>query len=560
LLCVLFFPMKSPATASIGCCLALGFVLTGCTVYELPPQSGPVPVIEAPQPVAEEAVPAPVFVGSPRPEVVNVSPPADIEGGDDDQIVIRVESDFEAPLRQYGRWERVGSFGRCWIPGRVDAEWRPYCIGNWARTEAGWCWASDEPWGWATYHYGRWGWSGNVGWFWVPQTQWAPSWVSWHRGGGYVGWAPLGPDARFGADGSVQINVSAIPSRAFVVVEERRFMQPVRPSTVVVNSATVINNFVSITNIRVVNKTVINEGPRPELIERVSEQKVQVVPVHEFRRKQEAGVTEVSRRRGPSDATVRNNQLGQQAQRDADRRDQELAQKNQQDAARQNQALAEKAKRDAERRDQELAQKNQQDAARQKQALAEKAKRDAERRDQELAQKNQQDAARQNQALAEKAKRDAERRDQELAQKNQQDAARQNQALAEKAKRDAERRDQELAQKNQQDAARQKQALAEKTKRDADQHARESAQQNAAPINKERGQQAQQEAERHNSDSARQAQLETDRSAKEKALKAQQEADRKTKELAAKDAARRAKEAQENNKDGQQTQAEPAAR
>jgi hypothetical protein len=551
--------MKSPATASIGCCLAFGFGLTGCTVYELPPQPSPVSVIESPQPVVEEAAPAPVFVEPPRPEVVDVSPPADIEEGYDDQIVIRVESDFEAPLRQYGRWERVGSFGRCWIPGRVDTEWRPYCIGHWQRTEAGWCWASDEPWGWATYHYGRWGWSGDVGWFWVPQTQWAPAWVSWHRGGGYVGWAPLQPDARGRSDGSVQINVSAIPSRAFVVVEERRFLQPVRPSTVVVNSTTVINKFVNITNIRVVNKTVINEGPRPELIERASEQKVQIVPVHEFRRKQEAGVTEVSRRRVPLAAAVRNNPLGQ-PQRDADRRANELATKAQQDGVRQNQALAEKAKQDAKRRDQELAQKNQQDAVRQNQALAEKAKRDAERRDQALAQKAQQDANRQNQALAEKAKRDAERRDQALAQKNQQDAVRQNQALAEKAKRDAERRDQALAQKNQQDAVRQNQALAEKAKRDAEQRARESAQQNAAPLNKESGQQAQQKAEHHNSDSARQAQLETDRSAKEKALKVQQEADRKKQELAAKDAARRAKEAQENNKNGQQAQAEPAAR
>jgi hypothetical protein len=552
--------MKYPATTSIWCSLALGFGLTGCTVYEMPPQPTPVSVIESPQPVVEEAVPAPVFVEPPRPEVVDVSPPAAIEEGYDDQIVIRVESDFEAPLRQYGRWERVGSFGRCWIPGRVDTEWRPYCVGHWQRTEAGWYWASDEPWGWATYHYGRWGWSGGVGWFWVPQTQWAPAWVSWHRGGGYVGWAPLQPDARGGPDGSLQINVSAIPSRAFVVVEERRFLQPVRPSTVVVNSTTVINRFVNITNIRVVNKTVINEGPRPELIERASDQKVQVVPVREFRRKQEAGVIEVSRRRVPPAAAVRNSQLGQQPQRDTDRHANELATKAQQDVNRQKEALAEQAKRDAERRSQELAQKNQQDAVRQNQALAEKAKRDTERRDQELAQKNQQDAVRQNQALAEKAKRDAERRDQELAQKNQQDAVRQKQTLAEQAKRDAERRDQELAQKNQQDAVRQNQALAEKAKRDAEKRARASAQQNAAPPNKERGQQAQQEAERHNSDSARQAQLETDRSAKEKALKAQQEADRKKKELAAKDAARRAKEAQENNQNGQQTQAEPAAR
>src|ERR1043166_1756563 len=104
-------------------------------------------------------------------------------------VGIRSESDFYEPLSPYGRWEIVGSYGRCWIPGRVDSDWRPYSNGYWQRTDAGWYWASDEPWGWATYHYGRWDLSPSFGWYWVPQTQWAPAWVSWHQGGGYVGWA-----------------------------------------------------------------------------------------------------------------------------------------------------------------------------------------------------------------------------------------------------------------------------------------------------------------------------------------------------------------------------------
>ena len=58
---------------------------------------------------------------------------------------------------------------------------------------AGWAWASDESFGWAVYHYGRWGWSPAVGWMWVPGSIWAPAWVSWRYGGGYIGWAPLGP-------------------------------------------------------------------------------------------------------------------------------------------------------------------------------------------------------------------------------------------------------------------------------------------------------------------------------------------------------------------------------
>jgi hypothetical protein len=60
-------------------------------------------------------------------------------------FAIRSDNDFYEPLSLYGRWEVVGSYGRCWIPGRVDPEWRPYSNGYWQRTDAGWYWASDEP-------------------------------------------------------------------------------------------------------------------------------------------------------------------------------------------------------------------------------------------------------------------------------------------------------------------------------------------------------------------------------------------------------------------------------
>jgi hypothetical protein len=192
-------------------------------------------------------------------------------------VEIRAESDFYEPLTPYGRWEVVGSYGRCWIPGRVEADWRPYSEGYWQRTDAGWYWVSDEPWAWATYHYGRWDLSAQFGWYWVPQTQWAPAWVSWHSGGGYIGWAPLYPS-----------NVRVISPRAYVFVEERHFMEPVRRSTVVVN------------NITIINQTVINEGPATAAIEKASGRKVQAVAVRELRHKEEAPV--VARQRTPVSA------------------------------------------------------------------------------------------------------------------------------------------------------------------------------------------------------------------------------------------------------------------
>src|SRR6185436_3754691 len=197
-------------------------------------------------------------------------------------VAIRAESDFYEPLTPYGRWEVVGSHGRCWIPARVERDWRPYSNGYWQRTDAGWYWASDEPWGWATYHYGRWDFHGQFGWIWVPQTQWAPAWVAWREGAGYVGWAPLRPSVTIGVSVGAVNYEPAFASRAFVFVEHRRMLEPVRPKTVVVNNTTIINQTVNITNVKVVNKTVINEGPRPEVIERESGRKVQSVAAREF--------------------------------------------------------------------------------------------------------------------------------------------------------------------------------------------------------------------------------------------------------------------------------------
>jgi len=196
-------------------------------------------------------------------------------------VAIHTESDFYEPLTPLGEWVVVESYGRCWRPSRIEADWRPYCNGSWQRTEDGWYWVSDEPWGWATYHYGRWDMNAKFGWFWVPQTVWAPSWVSWHEGGGYIGWAPLSPSGR--------VDVEVISPRAFVFVEERRFLEPIRPTTVVVNNTTIIN------------KTVINKGPQTEVIEKVTGHKIQPVQVRELRQKDEAAV--VSRQRSTAPAS-----------------------------------------------------------------------------------------------------------------------------------------------------------------------------------------------------------------------------------------------------------------
>ena len=147
-------------------------------------------------------------------------------------------------------------------------------------TDSGWYWVSDEPWAWATYHYGRWDYDSYYGWVWVPDTEWGPSWVEWREGDEYVGWAPLPPGARYGPDGYVFAREHPIHDNFFVFVQIGHFAEPCHRRTVIVNNTTIINKTVNITKITRVNNVVINNGPRVENIQRVSSRKLTEPPPH----------------------------------------------------------------------------------------------------------------------------------------------------------------------------------------------------------------------------------------------------------------------------------------
>jgi hypothetical protein len=104
---------------------------------------------------------------------------------------------FYQELSPYGEWSPHIEFGYIWQPYEVGPEWKPYTGGRWEWSDQGWIWISYEPWGWATYHYGRWVYDDYQGWIWIPGTTWAPAWVSWHQSPEYIGWAPLPPDRGF---------------------------------------------------------------------------------------------------------------------------------------------------------------------------------------------------------------------------------------------------------------------------------------------------------------------------------------------------------------------------
>ncbi len=135
--------------------------------------------------------------------------------------------EFDAALSPYGEWIEVAPYGWVWRPLDVAPGWQPYFFGHWLYTDAGWLWASDEPFGWAVYHYGRWGLDPAIGWFWVPGWEWAPAWVAWRYGPGAVGWAPLGPGPGYGTS---YVAVSAawvfVPPRYLVATPVARVALP----------------------------------------------------------------------------------------------------------------------------------------------------------------------------------------------------------------------------------------------------------------------------------------------------------------------------------------------
>lgn len=102
---------------------------------------------------------------------------------------------FYDELSPYGDWVHNREYGFVWIP-HTGPNFYPYgSNGSWIYTDYGWTWLSDYPWGWAAFHYGRWDFDPQYGWFWFPGTEWAPAWVIWRQGEGYYGWTPMRPQA-----------------------------------------------------------------------------------------------------------------------------------------------------------------------------------------------------------------------------------------------------------------------------------------------------------------------------------------------------------------------------
>jgi hypothetical protein len=171
--------------------------------------------------------------------------------------------DFDAPLAAEGSWVTVASYGNCWHPRGVAADWRPYCNGQWVLTDNGWYWQSDEPFAWACYHYGSWTYDSGYGWVWVPGLDWAPAWVVWRSGGGYVGWAPCAPNG-------VEVGVNF-----FAFVPTAHFDARISVSSVRFNAPDLFRATASI--------GVGGRGPAAADIQRATGHEIRATPLQEVR-------------------------------------------------------------------------------------------------------------------------------------------------------------------------------------------------------------------------------------------------------------------------------------
>ena len=176
--------------------------------------------------------------------------------------------DFYDDLAPHGQWVQTPEYGDVWIPN-AGPGFQPYSTnGHWVITEYGNTWVSGYAWGWGPFHYGRWYRDRYRGWAWIPGNDWGPAWVSWRSGGGYYGWAPLGPG----------LNVAVIPALYWTFVPQVYISSP-RLFSYCVPRRQAINiyqNTTIINNVYRANNRAYSYGPRREEIEYVTRQRVPV--------------------------------------------------------------------------------------------------------------------------------------------------------------------------------------------------------------------------------------------------------------------------------------------
>lgn len=145
---------------------------------------------------------------------------------DDDPSAL---TDFREALSPYGAWQIDPTYGHIWVPTEPGKDFIPYVTrGRWAYDD-GYVWLSELPWGWVTFHYGRWLMRDPGGWAWVPGRAYAGAHVAWRvdEAGRAVGWGALPPARIWRGDASQpRLEPLAPMPSPFVFVPASKLFEP----------------------------------------------------------------------------------------------------------------------------------------------------------------------------------------------------------------------------------------------------------------------------------------------------------------------------------------------
>ena len=139
--------------------------------------------------------------------------PRPVRGGESRRYLPESLYAYSSDFDSYGSWSYTAAYGHVWrpYPSYCGPDWSPYYNGRWCYTPWGVTWVPFEPWGWASCHFGRWIFMVGFGWGWLPGVVFAPAWVSWYWGDGWIGWCPLGYSGpNWGPRGWCSVNITNI--------------------------------------------------------------------------------------------------------------------------------------------------------------------------------------------------------------------------------------------------------------------------------------------------------------------------------------------------------------
>ena len=172
------------------------------------------------------------------------------------------------------------------------AVYTPYTNGQWVNTNDGWYFKAPTPYEETTCHYGRWAYSPALGWVWLPGRVWSPAWVQWRENDNYIAWAPVPPSVYIVNNVLTPVVVN---ENRYVIVEKRHFIEPsvykYRYFYKENKNKIMIKEMTKVDGVMIKNKTVINKGPDPISIEKITGKKIEIVKINKVKNRNDVKYT-----------------------------------------------------------------------------------------------------------------------------------------------------------------------------------------------------------------------------------------------------------------------------